>query len=213
MDSLVARATIKAGKLTLDKFDTRSKDGELKVDYMMTLEKEFSESVVAGCLRFKGSEDLLKREPKTFAAIQTTGAELRGDGLFHIRLSDRFKDMKRLNQECGPDANTNGNGENFNEGKPERPNLTVVPEEKPTAPLPPTPTPTPAEIPPPPPPAHDTNANPPTPTPAQPLPDGSDSAPAITNDPPRERAGQQERMERPDGSGTGGAANATPPAE
>jgi type II secretion system protein N len=126
MDTLSAHVLMKSGKLTVDKFDTTSKDGVLKVDYTMTLEKEFGESMVAGCLRFKGSDDLLRREPKTHAAISTTGAELRSDGLFHIRLSDRFKDMKRLNQECGPGTNTN-NGEDFSRTS-NRPNLTVQPE-------------------------------------------------------------------------------------
>lgn len=146
MDTLVAKATMKGGKLTVDKFDTTSKDGQLKVDYTMTLEKEFGESMVAGCLRFKGSDDLMRREPKTHAAISTTGAELRGDGLFHIRLTDRFKDMKRLNQECGPNTNTN-NGEDFDR----RPNLTITPDPgmKPAVPTPPQPTPTPMPEPPP----------------------------------------------------------------
>lgn len=223
LDSLVAKATIKGGKLTLDKFDVKSKDGELKVDYMMTLEKEFGDSMVAGCLRFKGSEDLGKREPRTAAAITTTGAELRGDGLFHIRLTDRFKDMKRLNQECGPGTNSNGNGENFkNDGKPERPNLTIQPEEKPptTMTAPPPPTPTPAETPP----AVEAGSNNPTGSAA--VPDGpAATPPVISNDPPRERAGQQNRIEPPaplpDGNGSAGsgngsgsgAANATPPPE
>jgi type II secretion system protein N len=133
METLVAKATMKKGKLTLDKFETSSKDGQLKVDYMMTLEKEFGESMVAGCLRFKGSDDLLRREPKTHAAMSTTGAELRSDGLFHIRLTDRFKDMKRLNQECGPGTNTS-NGEDFSRTA-NRPNLTVQPDQG-TAPTP-----------------------------------------------------------------------------
>lgn len=181
LDSLVAKATIKSGKLTLDRFDTKSKDGELKVDYTMTLEKEFGESVVAGCLRFKGSDDLLKREPKTYAAIQTTGAELRGDGLFHIRLTDQFKNMKRLNQECGPNTQIN-NGENFGKDRPDRPGLTVQPTEtaKPALTTP-VPTPTPTETAPPPP--QDTTAMQPpparpTPTPPPP-PEASDGvAPA-----------------------------------
>ena len=103
IDSLVRQAsTIKNGKLEVTKFDAKSSDGELHVDFAMTLDKEFDDSIVAGCLRFKGSDALLKREPKTYAAISTTGAELRSDGLFHIRLTDRFSTMKRLNQECGP---------------------------------------------------------------------------------------------------------------
>jgi type II secretion system protein N len=150
MDTLLAKVTMKSGKLTVDKFDTTSKDGVVKVDYTMTLEKDFGDSMVAGCLRFKGSDDLLRREPKTHAALSTTGAELRGDGLFHIRLTDRFKDMKRLNQECGPGTNTNNNGEDFTRGS--RPNLTVQPDTgaagspgeitKPTMPSAPLPTPT-----------------------------------------------------------------------
>ncbi|HEY5947254.1 MAG TPA: type II secretion system protein GspN [Kofleriaceae bacterium] len=160
MDTLVAKATMKGGKLTVDKFDTTSKDGVLKVDYMMTLDKEFGESMVAGCLRFKGSDDLLRREPRTHAAISTTGAELRSDGLFHIRLTDRFKDMKRLNQECGPNTKTN-NGEDFS--RTNRPNLTIQPDTgssdtvRPTMPVTPTPAPAP-ETPPAVAPAHDAGA-------------------------------------------------------
>ena len=135
IDSLLAKAEIKNGKLEVTKFDAKSKDGELYIDYSMTLDKELGNSVVAGCLRFKGSDALLKREPKTFAAIQTTGAERRADGLFHIRLTDRFSIMKRLNQECGPNTKTN-NGENFNSHGPTAPpKLTVMPDEpRPTTP-------------------------------------------------------------------------------
>jgi type II secretion system protein N len=96
----------KAGKFDVTKFELKSKDGELHVDYSMTLAPELDESVVAGCLRFNVNENLLKTEEgkKTFAAVSTSGAEKRGDGLFHIKLSDHFKDMKRLNLECGPNA-------------------------------------------------------------------------------------------------------------
>ncbi|HUS27761.1 MAG TPA: type II secretion system protein GspN [Kofleriaceae bacterium] len=128
--SLNAHVSIKRGLLKLDKFDAKSGDGELKVDYEMKLEKSFDESQVTGCLRFKGSDDLLRREPKTHAALSTTGAELRGDGLFHIRLTDRFKDMKRLNQECGPNGQVGPTGgDSGGGGRDVRPNLTVQPDE------------------------------------------------------------------------------------
>jgi type II secretion system protein N len=225
LDSLLAKASFKDHKLTVDKFDARSKDGELKVDFMMTLEKNFDEGMVTGCLRFKGSEDLAKREPRTAAAITTTGAELRSDGLFHIRLTDRFKDMKRLNQECGPGVSSITNGEDFRH-KPERPGLTVQPDEvaKPgSAATVPAPAPQQIETPgglhdantapmptPPPPPAAATDGVPP------PNPNGGSGAP-----PPegaRERPGEQGRMEgsatgsgSASGSGTGSAP--TPPPE
>ena len=151
LDKLVAKVTINKGVLKLERFDAPSKDGEVHVDYEMKLEKNFDESMVTGCLRFKGSDDLMRREPKTHAALSTTGAELRSDGLFHIRLTDRFKDMKRLNQECGPNASPGGS-DNGRGDRGGRPNLTVMPDEaaKPvgsgtttTAPPPPTPTPEP----------------------------------------------------------------------
>lgn len=128
LDKLVAKVTINRGVLKLERFDAPSKDGEVHVDYEMKLEKNFDDSMVTGCLRFKGSDDLLRREPKTHAALSTTGAELRADGLFHIRLTDRFKDMKRLNQECGPNASPAGSdgGRGDRAG---RPNLTVTPDE------------------------------------------------------------------------------------
>ncbi len=163
VDSLMMKAEITpstsekgTGKLEVKQFDATSKDGELHVDYMMALEHDFAESLVTGCLRFKGSPSLEKREPKTYAAITTTGAELHGDGLFHIKLTDKFKDMKRLNLECGPNVKEQGNGENFGGAPhpPSRPNLTVQPEQPvqgtttpppiPTAPPPPIAAPPPA---------------------------------------------------------------------
>ena len=148
MDTLVAKVTMKKGRLNVDRFDTTSKDGILKIDYSMTLDKEFGNSMVAGCLRFKGSDELLRREPKTHAALSTTGAELRSDGLFHIRLTGEFDHMRRLNQECGPSTKTN----NDEDQSKHRPTLTVHPDTpKPTGqvarPTPPTPTPPPPTTP------------------------------------------------------------------
>jgi type II secretion system protein N len=150
LDKLVAKVTINKGLLKVERFDAPSKDGEVHIDYEMKLDKNFDDSMVTGCLRFKGSDDLMRREPKTHAALSTTGAELRSDGLFHIRLTDRFGNMKRLNQECGPNASPAGSdGRGDRNG---RPNLTVMPDEvakpvgsatAPTAPPPPPPTPEP----------------------------------------------------------------------
>jgi type II secretion system protein N len=227
MDSLVAKASFKDHKLTLDKFETKSKDGELHVDYMMTLEREFGESAVTGCLRFRGSDDLAKREPRTAAAITTTGAELRSDGLFHIRLTDRFKDMKRLNQECGPNVSNVGNGEDFRGGgRNERPGLTMQPDEPAkvgsAALTPPIPAPAPQQI--------ETpgglrdgsagsatgsgSAATPTGGPGvntdgvTPPTDNSEGAPQGA----RERPGEQGRIENQEGSGSAGSGSAMSPA-
>jgi hypothetical protein len=102
MDSLDAHADIKGGAMTVTKFDSKTEDGEIHVDYAMKLEPDILDSMVTGCLRFKGSDALLKRDRKTYDAINLSGAERREDGLFHITLTDRLREMKRLNQECGP---------------------------------------------------------------------------------------------------------------
>ncbi len=129
VDTMLANVVIKDGQLDLTKFDAKSQDGELHVDYNMTLSPEFSESSVAGCLRFKGSDALQKREPKTYAALTTTGASIGPDGLFHIKLDGHFKDMKRLAQFCGP-AVKSANMDDPGGGGNSRPNLTVQPADE-----------------------------------------------------------------------------------
>jgi len=164
-------SSYKPGKFEVTKFNITSPDGELHVDYQMTMAQTLDDSVVAGCLRFKASDNLLKKEEtkKTYAAISTTGAELRADGLFHIKLSDRFKDMKRLNLECGPNAAASkiGNGEDFtpHPGGGPRPQITTMPtpDLKTGNSAPP-----PMPEPPPPPPPSPANTATPTPPPSSP---------------------------------------------
>ncbi|MGE0546843.1 MAG: type II secretion system protein GspN [Kofleriaceae bacterium] len=130
VDKLAVRATIAKSKLELTKFELASKDGEVHVDYTMTLAPSFSDSLVSGCLRFKDSPELLKREPKTSAALTNSGAERRADGLFHIRLDGTFEKMKRLNQMCGPAVKSaNMDDPGGHGGGAERPTLTIQPPE------------------------------------------------------------------------------------
>jgi type II secretion system protein N len=152
IDKLAANIEIKDSHLKITKFEAPSRDGELHVDFDLTLAEEFGESMTAGCLRFNGSQELLKREPKTHAAISTTGANLGPDNLFHIRLDGRFKEMKRLPQFCGPGF-ADKNMDNPGGSGPARPNLTVQPDEPIKPPLdagalPPPPPPPPATPPP-----------------------------------------------------------------
>jgi type II secretion system protein N len=121
----------KPGKFDVTKFELKSRDGELHVDYSMTLAPELDESEVAGCLRFNVSENLLKTEEgkKTYASVTTSGAEKRADGLFHIKLSHHLKDMQRLNLECGPNAKpTPGSDEGSGPRGVMRPTIHPMPE-------------------------------------------------------------------------------------
>ncbi len=102
IDSLAAKLEVKDGKLTCVEVRSRkSNDGDVKVDLAMGLAPVFGDSTVTGCLRFKGSEALGKREPKTLAALQATGAEQGTDGLFHIKLAGTCRDLRKIgNEEC-----------------------------------------------------------------------------------------------------------------
>jgi len=193
VDSMLAKVTIDDGRLELTTFETKSQDGEIHVDFDVTLAPVFSESMVAGCLRFKGSEALSKREPKTHAAISTTGAALGPDNLFHIRLDGKFKDMKRLAQNCGPALKSVNMDNPGGKDGGSRPNLTVQPPDDTlkggTATPTPVPTPTPVVTPP----ADAAPEPPPTPVPPTNQPLGADGAQLQTE-------------------GTGGS-GATPPGE
>jgi type II secretion system protein N len=100
MESVDARAEIKNGKLSVTKFETKSNDGELHVEYTMTLAPVLDDSTVDGCLRYNGTESLRQREPKTYAAIATLGGAFDKNKLYDIKLSGQFRDMRKLSQVC-----------------------------------------------------------------------------------------------------------------
>jgi type II secretion system protein N len=126
IDTLLAKVEIKNGKLAVTRFDTKSTDGELHVDFDMVFnQQDINSSQVTGCLRFNGSASLLKREAKTHAAISATGAPLGPDNLFHIKLDGPLRDVRRLGQVCGAASNTSMDNPG---GAAVRPNLTITPD-------------------------------------------------------------------------------------
>jgi len=128
VDTLFANLELKRGKLDITKFDTKSPDGELHVDFGMTLNQDLNQSLVTGCLRFHGSDALLKREPKVHAAISTTGAPLGPDNLYHIKLDGPLRDVRRLGQVCGQATNTSMDNPGGGSVPTARPNLMITPD-------------------------------------------------------------------------------------
>jgi type II secretion system protein N len=139
---LDAKIEIKDGHAKVIKIDAPSPDAELKLDFDMKLAPSLDDSIVTGCVRFKIADGLYKRKPKAEGAIRNTGAELRSDGYFHIKLADTWRDMKRLNAECGPNAKPDGGtegapGVGFGTRPVARPNLQVTPEDNKGSAIPP----------------------------------------------------------------------------
>ena len=150
---LDAKIEIKDAHAKVTKLDAISPDADLKFDFDMKLMPSLDDSIVTGCVRFKINDTLYKRKPKAEGAFRNTGAELRSDGYFHIKLADTWRDMKRLNAECGPNAkpdsgNTEGApGFSPNGQRPAMPpRLTVTPEGPTPPPVPPIPPPNPQNL-------------------------------------------------------------------
>jgi type II secretion system protein N len=122
VDSLIARIELKNGKLDLTRFEFKSGDGEAHVAVSLTLNQDILSSTITGCLRFHDSDAFRKREPKTDAALTTTGAPLGPDGLFHIKLDGQIRTMRRIGVVC-----SGGAGETPG-APPPRPNLSISPE-------------------------------------------------------------------------------------
>jgi type II secretion system protein N len=96
------RAVVKDGHLTMNQFDMVSADFEMHATLRMDFAETLEASTVDGCLWFKPTEVLRKREPKTYAVIMTTGASVDAEGFFSIKLGGTVGGIKRLAQECRP---------------------------------------------------------------------------------------------------------------
>ena len=155
---------IAKGKGTLKKFDVESDDGELYADLHLQMQHKLTDAVVvAGCIKFKPSENLKKRESKFYDGLHLTGAPLGPDGYFYIRLSGTLDHMRRLPQLCelngengdrlggGRDVGSRGHVTSRPTIRPGIPDnlrrAPTLPAARPTAPTTPTPSPAPAPSP------------------------------------------------------------------
>jgi type II secretion system protein N len=104
-----AEFVVTKGHADLRKFDVKSDDGELYVDLHVQIQRSLMDSpITQGCIKFKGSETLRKREEKFYNALNLTGAPLGPDGYHYIKLAGTLGNMRRLPQLC--DLNGGGGG-------------------------------------------------------------------------------------------------------
>lgn len=103
-DRFTIAIDIKDGKGTVTTFDVVSKDVVMKLGGGFEVAKPFANSRIDLCLRFASTPALEARDAKTYALIQTTGAMRASDGLFNIKLTDTFANMKRLAVVCDGSA-------------------------------------------------------------------------------------------------------------
>lgn len=91
---------IDAGKVKMTSWKFASPDIDLQLGLEMQLATDPSESTIDGCIKFKPTKDLQKRDPKTHDVLSLTGASLQEDGMFHIKIEGSPSAMKRLSKPC-----------------------------------------------------------------------------------------------------------------
>jgi hypothetical protein len=100
IDKLDARFDVRAGTAELTRWELQSKDLELGLRIKVALADDLARSAVDGCVWFKPAADLVKREPKTYAVLLTTGAIADGEGYFSIKVGGTVGATKLLAQAC-----------------------------------------------------------------------------------------------------------------
>lgn len=98
-DSVRARADFADGRMHLV-VHWRSRDMTLDADVKGTLAPAAEDVVLDGCVVFAPTDALLRRSPQTHAMVTTTGAPLREDGRYTIRIDGTLGKMRRLAQLC-----------------------------------------------------------------------------------------------------------------
>ncbi len=101
IDHFAAKVTVARGRADLASFEWTSPDVELLVSGGVTLAAALNKSQLDICVRFKPSEALRVRDPKTYALLSLTGAPLDTDGRYDIRIEGPLGDPKRLGRVCG----------------------------------------------------------------------------------------------------------------
>ncbi|MBA2538230.1 MAG: type II secretion system protein GspN [Deltaproteobacteria bacterium] len=100
IDSLELTMIAANGRLELTSWKFVSPDIDIQLALTVELRKSLQDSDLDGCVRFKVSDALEKRDPKTHAALWLTGAHLGADRFFNIAVQGAVKNPRRISREC-----------------------------------------------------------------------------------------------------------------
>src|SRR5258705_4741786 len=102
LDGARVSIAVADGTAKVTRWDVDSKDITLKASGTIELARDFMDSTIEACIAFAGTDTLLHAQPKTYALLAVTGAMVGSEGLYHIRVTGRLADAKRLPQDCTP---------------------------------------------------------------------------------------------------------------
>jgi len=99
LDTVGARADFGDGRMHFESY-WRSPELELDARVDGELHETAGETQVVGCVRFRPTEALERRDPKLYAIATTTGAPRDEAGWFFIQLEGSLRDLRRLGTRC-----------------------------------------------------------------------------------------------------------------
>lgn len=123
---------IEQGVGKIKTFSAKSGDGQLSIDGELRFAEPFKQSTLPGCMHFKLSDELKKREPK-FGNIEFLLPERsrQDDGSFAIPTKGRLTALRwDIKKRCGEAGGSD-------ESRPRRPTIRARPEHPPEPPVPP----------------------------------------------------------------------------
>lgn len=86
-------------RATLTRWRWTSPDLDLEVSGTAQLGSTPAGTLIAGCIRYRPTDALLRRDPKTHALLSSLGADIGLDGMFHIRVEGTLE-TQRLTSGC-----------------------------------------------------------------------------------------------------------------
>jgi type II secretion system protein N len=101
LDKFEMKMDVADGHAKLSQWEVQSNDVTLQVTLDVELGRTVKESKVNGCVRFKPSDDLAKRDPKTATVLSATGATRGADGMYSIKLEGTVGHRKAIGMPCG----------------------------------------------------------------------------------------------------------------
>src|SRR5690606_662568 len=135
LGAAAAEIDISSGVGKIEKFEAASQDGWLKITGQIEFQDPFSNSLFPGCMQFKLSDDLKKREPNFGNIEYGISEKLRqGDGSYSIPTRGKLTAIK-----WNPRARCGGGSTDDDDGPPAlagRPALTPEEPEEPDEPAP-----------------------------------------------------------------------------
>jgi type II secretion system protein N len=100
IDHLEMNLTAANGRIELTHWKFASPDVDLDLSLTLQLSKSLQDSGVESCVRFKPTDTLEKRDPKTHTMLSLTGANRGSDAYFSIAVEGSIKNARRLAREC-----------------------------------------------------------------------------------------------------------------